>query len=300
MLVGALRASLRCARRLRAPGAAAGAAPAPVAQRAAPPKRSRADEMKVSGTLGTLNDDEIAGPFQRRWDDITRCYDEAAQQAAVPRRQDRAEAARGARRGEPKSAFVVGVDVRQLRRRALRARHRARAALRAAARRQPRRSSATRSSSAPGGRCRPGTRRACRRRWRATAQDVHECKAKAPGGLPPPLSMTVYVAPGGKVASAGLAADAPLDDAFAACLVGKTQGVAARRSARHDRQGHRRGRASDCMRLSMLRADEQRLVRDTAREFAERELAPARRRAIARATFPSRSCARWPSSACSA
>src|SRR5215471_5294400 len=47
-------------------------APPPVVQEAPPPPRAETDEMKVSGTLGTLDDDEISGPFQRRWDDITR------------------------------------------------------------------------------------------------------------------------------------------------------------------------------------------------------------------------------------
>ncbi|HEY1586967.1 MAG TPA: hypothetical protein VGH63_14835, partial [Polyangia bacterium] len=53
-------------------------APAPVVERAPAPVRDEPDGMKVTGTLGSLNDDEIAGPFQRRWDDITRCYEEAA------------------------------------------------------------------------------------------------------------------------------------------------------------------------------------------------------------------------------
>jgi len=53
--------------------------------------------------------------------------------------------------------------------------------------------------------------------------DVSACKQKAAGGLPPGVTVTVYVAPGGKVASAGLSADAPLDDAFATCLVEKSR-----------------------------------------------------------------------------
>src|SRR5262249_18958432 len=54
-------------------------------------------------------------------------------------------------------------------------------------------------------------------------KDVRECKAKSANGLPPSLALTMYVAPGGKIASAGLSADAPLDEAFASCLVGKTR-----------------------------------------------------------------------------
>src|SRR5438309_778628 len=55
------------------------APPPPTVQEAPRPRQEASDEMKVSGTLGTLNDDEIAGPFQRRWNDITRCYDDVAQ-----------------------------------------------------------------------------------------------------------------------------------------------------------------------------------------------------------------------------
>jgi hypothetical protein len=32
------------------------------------------------------------------------------------------------------------------------------------------------------------------------------------------VTVTAYVGPGGKVASAGLAADGPLDDGFASCM----------------------------------------------------------------------------------
>jgi hypothetical protein len=53
--------------------------------------------------------------------------------------------------------------------------------------------------------------------------DVVACRAQSSDKLPPTVMLTVYVAPGGKIASAGLAADAPLDDRFANCLVGKTR-----------------------------------------------------------------------------
>ena len=51
--------------------------PAPAVEAAAPPPVVREkpdDEMVVEGTLGQLSDDEISGPFQRRWSDISRCY----------------------------------------------------------------------------------------------------------------------------------------------------------------------------------------------------------------------------------
>src|SRR5437016_1429845 len=52
-------------------------APAPHAPPPAPPPAEPETEMRVSGTLGTLRDEEIDGPFQRSWDDITRCYRDA-------------------------------------------------------------------------------------------------------------------------------------------------------------------------------------------------------------------------------
>ena len=103
--------------RLRAPGAAAAAAAGAGARTS---RRRRApepvDEMKVAGTLGSLSDDEIAGPFQRRWDDITHCYDDA--QAKLPYLGGKLELKlRVGAAGEPKSVYVVVVDHRQLRRR---------------------------------------------------------------------------------------------------------------------------------------------------------------------------------------
>ena len=126
----------------------------------------------------------------------------------------------------------------------------------------------------------------------AIARTCAQCKDNGVGRMPPSLSMTVYVAPGGKIASAGLAADAPLDDAFASCLVRQDQGVAARRSARQDRQGHRRSRRV-AIAIDFELTDEQQLVRDTARDFADaracaegggaRSLGRVSRRGIARA-----------------
>src|SRR5450631_3978705 len=80
--------------------------PVPVVQKSAPPKEEASEEMKVSGTLGTLNDDEIAGPFQRRWDDITRCYDDVAQKQQYLGGKIEVKL-RVAATGEAKSAFVV-------------------------------------------------------------------------------------------------------------------------------------------------------------------------------------------------
>lgn len=199
------------------------ATPAPAAEvRQAPaPAREAPEEMKVSGTLGSLDEDEIAGPFQRRWDDITRCYDAAAQKQqflggkiAVKLRVDAA--------GDPKSAFVAAstfgnYDAERCVLAIARELHFARPhgggeaeftyPIEFRARRPVQPWDEARVS--------PSVMR--------HRGDVRECNKKGGGELPPSLSMTMYVAPGGKVASAGLAADAPLDETFAVCLVGKTK-----------------------------------------------------------------------------
>ena len=78
LVVVAVAALSACAHEAPKPAAA----PAPVVERAPAPAKAEPDEMKVSGTLGSLNDDEIAGPFQRRWDDITHCYEAEAGQSS--------------------------------------------------------------------------------------------------------------------------------------------------------------------------------------------------------------------------
>lgn len=197
-------------------------APAPVVQQAPPPRHDESDEMKVAGTLGTLDEDEIAGPFQRRWDDITRCIDEVAQKQQFLGGRIEVKL-RVTAAGEPKSAFIAAstfgnYDAERCVLAIARELHFAHPhgggeaefsyPIEFHARRPVQTWEEARVS--------PSVAR--------HRKDVHECKQKAPGKLPSALSMTVYVAPGGKIASAGLAADAPLDDAFAECLVGKTRG----------------------------------------------------------------------------
>jgi hypothetical protein len=191
-----------------------------VAPTPAPPPRSDADdEIKVSGTLGTLNDEEVSGPFQRRWDDITHCYEAEAGQKQFLGGKIEVKLRVGAS-GDPKAAFVAAstfgnYDAERCVLGIARELHFARPhggaeaeftyPIEFRARRPVQTWEEARVSTA-----------VMRHR-----KDVHECKGHA--SLPPALSMTVYVTPGGKIASAGLAADAPLDDAFAACLVGKSK-----------------------------------------------------------------------------
>ena len=52
---------------------------------------------------------------------------------------------------------------------------------------------------------------------------VRACKRRVPGGLPPGIQLTVYVGPGGRVLSAGVAADAPVPTPIGDCLIDKTR-----------------------------------------------------------------------------
>jgi len=194
-------------------------APEPVAQTAPPPPQEKPDEMKVAGTLGELSEDEIAGPFQRRWDDITRCYEQASGQKQFLGGKIEVKLRIGSS-GDSKSAFVAASTFGN---------YEAERCVLAIARElhfaKPHGGAEAEFSY-------PIEFRARRpvQEWEqarvspAVARhrgDVRQCKGSA--SLPSQLSMTVYVMPGGKIASAGLAADAPLDDAFANCLVQKTK-----------------------------------------------------------------------------
>jgi TonB family protein len=196
--------------------------PAPVVRETPPPRPEASDEMKVSGTLGSLSDDEIAGPFQRRWDDITRCYEGAAAKQQFLGGKIELKL-RVTQTGDPKSVWVVSstfgnYDAERCVLQIARELHFGKPhggpeaeftyPIEFRAKRPVQTWEEARVS--------PSVQR--------HRKDVHECRAKSPNGLPPQLAMTVYVAPGGKIASAGLSADAPLDDAFANCLVAKTRG----------------------------------------------------------------------------
>jgi TonB family protein len=176
--------------------------------------------MKVSGTLGSLNQEEIEGPFQRRWDEITRCYQEARAGHAYLGGKVELKV-RVASSGDPRQVFVSWSTFGH---------YAGERCLIEVAR--------TLHFQRPHGGAEaefvyPIEFRADRpplawdeaRVSQSIAKhrsDVSACKAKSGKGLPSAVSMTVYVGPGGKVASAGLSADAPLDDEFAACLVERT------------------------------------------------------------------------------
>jgi hypothetical protein len=199
--------------------------PAPQAAAAAPvaPRKDPDEDMQVTGTLGTLNDEEVSGPFQRRWDEITQCYQDAKSKlwylggkVELKIRIDKT--------GAPKSTFVSSSTVGS---------YDVERCILGIARElqfsRPHGGSEAeftypiefRGKGAvttwDEGRVTPHIKKPKNRK------DVSECKKQSPNGMPAQLMMTMYVAPGGKITSAGLAADAPLDDAFAACLVGKTK-----------------------------------------------------------------------------
>jgi hypothetical protein len=196
-------------------------APAPTTVTTTAPPAEPADEMKVAGTLGTLTDDEIAAPFAQRWSEITRCHEDAT--ARLDYLGGRVELKlRIGPAGEATSAYVVGStlgswDTERCLLQIARALHFARPHGGAEAEfTYPIEFRARRAvQSWDSGRVEPSLLR--------HRGDVSACKAKLANGLPPSLTMTMYVAPGGKVTSAGLAADAPLDDAFASCLLQKTR-----------------------------------------------------------------------------
>jgi TonB family protein len=177
--------------------------------------------MKVSGVLGSFSDDEIAGPFQRRWDDITRCYDQATARMQylggkieIKLRVDRA--------GDPTSVYVVSSTFGN---------YDAERCVLAIARElhfgKPHGGPEAEFSYPIEFRAKRPVQAWDKERVspsvKSHRRDVVECRAKAGCGMPSSLTMTMYVAPGGKVASAGLSADAPLDDAFASCLVSRTR-----------------------------------------------------------------------------
>jgi hypothetical protein len=188
------------------------AAPPPPAP--APVAAEPADELKVSGTLGTLSDDEIEGPFRRRWDDITACYREAVSRVRYLNGKVEVKVHVGPT-GAPKRVYISASTIGSW-----------------SAERCILEVARTLTFSRPhggseaefvyplefGGGGRVQAVRASEAP-RGVPSEVAFCRARAPRGQPEVVTVTAYVGPGGKVASAGLAADAPLDDGFASCMV---------------------------------------------------------------------------------
>jgi hypothetical protein len=196
----------------------------PVAQAPAPapqPAASEPDEIKVSGTLGTLSDEEIAGPFERRWDDVTRCFADAKNKTKLWYLAGKVELKiRVARAGDIKSVYVSSSTVGS---------YDVERCILGIAKEL--------TFSKPHGGSEAEFTYPIEFRGKAAVlpwdgarvapamakhkKDVSACRKSV--HLPPSVMMTLYVAPGGKVTSAGFHADAPIDDGFAQCLVDKTK-----------------------------------------------------------------------------
>jgi hypothetical protein len=198
-------------------------APQPVAAPAPKPAAEDDDQIKVSGTLGTLNDEEVSGPFQRRWDDITQCFADA--KGKLWYLGGRIELkARVVKSGDLKSMYVVSSTLGN---------YDAERCILTIAR-------DLHFSRPHGGSEAEFTYpiefhgKSAVQEWdeaRVAAKlhtpkvrgEIRECKQKSSNGLPPSVTLTLWVAPGGKITSAGMAADAPLDEGFAACVVGRAR-----------------------------------------------------------------------------
>ena len=170
--------------------------------------------MVVAGTLGTLTDEEMNEPFKRRWSDVSRCY--TAQKTKLGYLGGKVElrvriGATGAPtvvhvvtplgsleterclvslarelsfgkpRGGPEAEFTYPVDFP------------IDGTLRTW---EPERGAKTLTKA---------------------KRDLAACAARG-ASTPGPLTMTLYVGPGGKVTSAGIGADQPVDDKVASCL----------------------------------------------------------------------------------
>jgi TonB family protein len=200
---------------------AARPAPAPVAAPA--PAASEPDEIKVSGTLGTLNDEEIAGPFERRWDDVTRCFADTKNKTKLWYLAGKVELKiRVAHAGDIKSVYVSSSSVGS---------YDVERCILGVAKEL--------SFSKPHGGSEAEFTYPIEFRGKAAItpwdgarvapamakhkKDVSLCRKAMASRLPPSVMMTLYVAPGGKVTSAGFHADAPIDETFAQCLVDKSK-----------------------------------------------------------------------------
>lgn len=186
-----------------------------------PPKEEPPEEMEVAGTLGTLSDEEMNGPFQARWSDITACYQEAKAHLWYLGGKVELKVHVGAD-GAPSSVYVSSSSIGN---------YQAERCILGIARE-------LRFAKPHGGREAEFTypiefhARAAVQTWDQARvepalhrhhRDLLQCRERSQHRPPSDLMLTVYVAPGGKVTSAGLAAGAPLDDGFATCLVQKTQ-----------------------------------------------------------------------------
>jgi len=192
-------------------------AAAPVA--AAEPARDPDAEIQVSGELGTIDEDAVERVFRSRWNDITACYQRA--QADLWYVGGRVEIKlRITTDGAVKRSWVAASTMGNYE-----AERCMLEATRTLAFPRPRGGKEAEVSFPVEFRSRaavadwdPGRVAPAMKRHRS---DVLACKRGT--RMPRELTLTLYVAPGGRVTSAGLAADAPVDERLGGCLVQKVR-----------------------------------------------------------------------------
>jgi TonB family protein len=214
-----------------------------------PPKPDKPDEMVVTGVLGSLADDEIAQAFQNRWSDVTRCLRETPPRVnyligrvelkvrigpdGAPKNahvQDSSLGHYGAEHcllelaqslrfpsphGGPEAEFSYPIEYKPVR-------------TAWAVTEWPKERAATPDKLALNLR----SIQACRRSLDGKAlppppppghkkkhHNAEPAQLGPPRPMPTHLRMTLYVGPGGKVVTAGLSADGPVDTNVASCLV---------------------------------------------------------------------------------
>ena len=189
--------------------------PAPAKVEAPPLAETREDSMVVAGTLGTLTDEEMNGPFKKRWSDVSRCY--MAQKLKMGYLGGKVELRLRIGAGGAPTVVHVVTPLGSLE---------AERCLVALAREL--------SFGKPHG----GPEAeftypvdfpvdATLRNWEPergakalgkAKRDLQACARNAPATTTGPVTMTLYVGPGGKVTSAGIGADTPVDEKLATCL----------------------------------------------------------------------------------
>jgi hypothetical protein len=181
------------------------------------PQKSPDEEIAVSGTLGSLSDEQIAAPFQARWTDLGRCY--ATEKDKMHWLGGRVELKiRVDGTGAPKTVSVATALGHLPTEKCL-----------LAIARQLK-------FAAPKG----GTEavfsypielngdqpfRECdeSKISRIVPRAKKDASGCAKGSPPKGLAVTIWVGPGGKVVTAGVAADEPVDDKVAGCLVERSR-----------------------------------------------------------------------------
>ncbi len=174
------------------------------------------DDLQLEGTIGKLRDEEIKAPFHARWEEIKHCY-QTAQELHWFISGKLSVKVRVGDQGKPKLTYIQTSDVGNY--------DAERCLLNVVS---------TLSFAKPHGGSEaefifPIEFRAknaletwqpdhakVQKRLRPLRQAVAACMNK---GAPDQVSLTMYIMPGGKISSAGVSADAPIEQGFGSCVV---------------------------------------------------------------------------------